>query len=723
MIRCTNCGKELADGSKFCDGCGAKQCEYLICPSCGELNEPDNTFCQSCGASVKIPVVPIQSDSAIKEKKKRSKKAIIFSAIGVIVVVAILVPILLIFGGEETKNSFALYLKDGNMYFSDLERGGESIRITSNLVDEDYASSEAGGFDYKTRISEDGKYIFFPDRFESGDDGYNLYYRELGNTEAASVKIDSDVRTYVINDNATIVTYRKGSERNLYQYKLADSSKNKIGSEVYSYDVSDDGKKVIYQNSEDDLYFVKDGEKVKIAGEVSRIEYYSDNFTTLYYIKDEALYKYANGEKTKIVSDVSSVFKIYDSGEIYYITSRLEEHCLADYVEDDMAEADATIEKAETPDYPTAPTRSDYDSYDEFTTAYEAYYREYKRLKEEYDEAVEAYWAKYDRDELRNELSETKISQTKYSLWFYDGTKAELVTDEFFLGYNYEYPCASETPVIAYRQSKQSDMQKSIKLSSVNSVIEVKNQVDEGTSFEYEACAAVKGTAKTLVGENATVTWFLVNDAGTMIYYADNVDNGYGDLYRVTVDNGAVGKPELYDSDVDVYPDLCRYLDDSTLVYFKDYSYEDGGDMYIGKRMVDSGARSGYLNGNNPGEFYYYSDYNYDKYYGTLKCWDGKKSVTIADDVYHGFRISEGHVLYATDYNENRQNYTLYIYDGKNSTKIADDVYSYDILPDGRVLYLYDYSTKYHKGELYVWNGGKAKKIDDDVVYLFGYWN
>lgn len=164
------------------------------------------------------------------------------------------------------------------------------------------------------------------------------------------------------------------------------------------------------------------------------------------------------------------------------------------------------------------------------------------------------------------------------------------------------------------------------------------------------------------------------------------------------------------------------YLDDSTLVYFKDYSYEDGWDMYIGKRMVDSGVVSGYWNSNNSGEFYYYSDYNYDKDYGTLKFWDGKKSVTIADDVYY-FTIREGRILYTTDYNDNRENCTLYIYDGKNSTKIADDVYSFDVLPDGRVLYLYDYSIKYHKGELYEWNGGKAKKIDDDVVYLFSLWH
>lgn len=723
MIRCTNCGKELADGSKFCDGCGAKQQERLICPSCGAQNEPDNTFCHSCGASVKTVVAPPQPVPVTRRKRNVPKKAIIFSAIGVVVVVAILVPILLIFGGEETENSFAFYLKDGNMYFSDLGQGGEPIRITSNLVDEDRAYAEADGFDYKTKISEDGKYIFFPDRFESGDDWYNLYYRELGNTEAASVKIDSDVRSYWINDNATIVTYRKGSESNLYQYKLADGSKNKIGSEVYFYYVSDDGKKVIYRNSEDDLYFVKDGEKVKIAGEVSYIERYTDDFTTLYYFKDEALYKYANGEKTKIVSDVSSVLNIYDSGEIYYVTSREEEHCLMDYIEDDMAEADAAITAAPTtPDYPTMPTRSDYDSYDEFTVAYEAYYRECERIQEEYYAAKEAYWDKRDRDELRDDLSGTKISQTKYSLWFYDGTKAELITDEYFLGYNYEYHCASETPVIAYKQNKQSTISKSIKLSSVDSVTEVKDLVDEGTSFEYEACAAVKGTAKTLVGENATVTWFLVNNAGTMIYYADNVDNGYGDLYRVAVDDGAVGKPELYDSDVNADPGRCRYLDDSTLVYFKDYSYEDGGDMYIGKRMVDSGVLSRYWNSNNSGEFYYYSDYNYDKDYGTLKFWDGKKSVTIADDAFYS-RISEGHVLYGTDYNDDRENCTLYIYDGKNSTKIADDVYSFDVLPDGRVLYLYDYSIKYHKGELYEWNGGKAKKIDDDVVYLFSLWH
>lgn len=182
----TNCGKELPDGSKFCDGCGAKRQEYLICPSCGAKNKSDHASCQSCGASVKKVAAPIQLTSASTKEKKRHKKS----------------------------------------------------------------------------------------------------------------------------------------------------------------------------------------------------EYTQHNRNT---------------------------------GEIYYTTSRVEEHCLMDYIEDDTAEKDATIAMPETPNYPAEPTRSRYDSYNEYASAYNAWEREYNRPKDGYVAVREAYWGKLDRDGLRVGLKAVKIEQTKYS--------------------------------------------------------------------------------------------------------------------------------------------------------------------------------------------------------------------------------------------------------------------------------------------------------------------
>ena len=36
MLTCTKCNKELSDGAKFCDGCGARIFETVFCPNCGK---------------------------------------------------------------------------------------------------------------------------------------------------------------------------------------------------------------------------------------------------------------------------------------------------------------------------------------------------------------------------------------------------------------------------------------------------------------------------------------------------------------------------------------------------------------------------------------------------------------------------------------------------------------------------------------------------------------
>lgn len=73
-------------------------------------------------------------------------------------------------------------------------------------------------------------------------------------------------------------------------------------------------------------------------------------------------------------------------------------------------------------------------------------------------------------------------------------------------------------------------------------------------------------------------------------------------------------------------------------------------------------------------------------------------------------------VIYFTDWNAEKEYGTLKVSDDGEVTKIADDVHSYSVTPDGRVLYLDDYSLNYYKGELHEWDNGETRKIDDDVI-------
>ena len=688
MITCPKCNKELSDDTKFCDGCGAQIFETIFCPNCGKQTSTEFAFCQSCGASITEAPAEEKPAAVPTEKKKLPKKAILFGGIGVsVVAVLVLVISLIAGGGGKAKNDFTLYLKDSEIFFSDLKKDSESWQLTSRLVDtgdvdNDNLASAANTLSSYICTSEDGKYIFFLDKIGNDDDGFNLYYREIAKPEAEAIKVDSDVRSYTVNSSATIVTYLKGDERNLYQYELAEDSKDKVASEVKGFEVSDDGAKIGYINSEGGLYLQYAGkDKEKIASEVSSLEYLTENFKTVYYIKEGSLYKQVEGEDcVKIASDVYDVIKIYETGEIYYLTSEAGEVSLMDYVTDDMKATDASITKPSYPDYPnypSCPSWLDYDTDAEYDAAYAAYKKawedwdaEYTRMTTEYNAARDAYLAKKNRDELRADLEEKTLEQSSYSLCFYNGTEAAVITDAFN---NSDYTYAFDAPVIIYEAYNQSSLEK-VKLSEVKSVYDIEEMVKAALFSSSERYIAVKTTA-TVVEQEKEARNFRINSSGTVVYYIDDIldEKSYGELYCITIANGVVGKAEVYDSDV--YTGYCQFTGDDKFEYYKDY--KDGkGELYVNKTKID-----------------------YDvNIYRTTVCSDSDK------------------VIYLADWNDEKQYGTLKIYQNGESVKIADDVHSFSTMSDERILYLYDYSLNYYKGELHIWENGKTRKIDDDVV-------
>ena len=91
MIRCPKCNKELEDGSKFCDACGARIYETIYCPNCGEPTSTEFAFCQKCGAPITEDIeVPADSAAPAQPQEKQSHlralpgKAIALGGIAVI---------------------------------------------------------------------------------------------------------------------------------------------------------------------------------------------------------------------------------------------------------------------------------------------------------------------------------------------------------------------------------------------------------------------------------------------------------------------------------------------------------------------------------------------------------------------------------------------------------------------------------------------------------------
>lgn len=264
------------------------------------------------------------------------------------------------------------------------------------------------------------------------------------------------------------------------------------------------------------------------------------------------------------------------------------------------------------------------------------------------------------------------LGQFQYSLCFYNGAEETVLTDALS---EYSYLCASDVPVIVY-EAYASLSTKPVKLSEIETVDDAETMFEAALSSSSERYVAVAGTA-TAIAQEKEAKGFRINASGTMIYYIDNIpeEKNYGDLYRISISNGVPGKPEVYDNDV--YTGGHCFISDTEFQYFKDY--KDGqGELYINKDKIGFDV-----------------------------------------EVYRVSADSDlGKVFYFTDWDDDRYRGTLRVYDRNESVKIADDVQSYSAMPDGRVLYLCDYSLNYYKGELREWSDGETKKIDDDVICM-----
>ena len=376
-------------------------------------------------------------------------------------------------------------------------------------------------------------------------------------------------------------------------------------------------------------------------------------------MKDEGLYRQEKGEETatKILSGNVDVMKIYDTGEIYYTKEKVEEINLADYVIDDMADADAAITVPESPVYPFG---WEYDTDEAYNAAVEKYNIAY----EKYEAAYDNYLKKMERDNIRSAIQGYTMEKSRDTLYYYDGKESELISDV------YNLKCAADRTVIGY--SKYGTVSTKVKLSEVTDLEEVEEMVrDELSSSEGQYVAVGKQTY-TLLEESRTCSECFTAD-GKMLYFvadvvSDELDEEYGNLYKATVTDKGVQKPELVDSNVYAYG-VCAI--EKSVVYYKNSENE----LWTDGRKISEDV----------------------------------KYISIYDD--------DPAVYYCTDWDEENDSGTLKMYRDGEVTKIREDVYSWIRKEDG-ILYLQDYDEDSGRGALYLYKNGKSEKISDDVNYI-----
>ena len=156
------------------------------------------------------------------------------------------------------------------------------------------------------------------------------------------------------------------------------------------------------------------------------------------------------------------------------------------------------------------------------------------------------------------------------------------------------------------------------------------------------------------------VTEVRPDEEGSTLYYTEEIGGGLYDLYCVTVKDGKMGAPRLWEGDIQSYL-VCG----NTALCVK-----DGSDLYVngvclGYDVSDTSiAASG-------GKIAFLADC--DAVGGSLCLWEGKKSSALRDDVRMLGFTAKGELYYLCDVGKTSGKGSLYLH-GTKPTLIAEDV-------------------------------------------------
>ncbi|MCL1829595.1 MAG: zinc-ribbon domain-containing protein [Oscillospiraceae bacterium] len=783
---CAECGAVLQEGAVFCSKCGTKvdppepkpetdpapplapppefapppspaetgsapPPETVFCSVCGAMTSSDFAACPACGhvfAEDEITEAADQSGESENRISGAKKKRFIVAAAALAVVVIACAAFFIFRGGFFSNASPSVngvvYVKDKEIRYAEL-KDMKPFDLTDRLL-ENTGGRDPGASDYRQLtslifFSDDGRYVFYPDRVDYVGESLSYYWRDLkakGSEKDAVVKADGDIggdcEPFLTKDGGKFF-YLKSDGR-FYVYDRKSGEKTKLSDDVSEFYVSAAGDYVIFDVFSDGEYSVYEMTLKGISGEKTKIDSNSVitgafiDEKTLFYRKEGSLYIKEHGkDREKIASDVYRVMAVTPLKTAYYLKSEEITLKLSSFMNDDMRFADAELAAPLQPVYPKEPAypniadfeertwvsssygsatnpdtgergywdyETDYEAYDEawenYSEEYERWIEAYENLMTSFSEAMALYEGKEARDRLRELLDddENALTFTLTGLYYYSPqTGGALLAEDVAVDYWYghKYAVSREIPVIVYQKYLPSSASGDLTMSKI---------ADEyGERFyAYDVIRDLKYKASTLrgvsdgvyvaAGDNESelecykARGFTIGPGGD-IYFLDsfNDEKGYGTLTKVTVSSGTVSSPVALDEDVMSYHPGNG---GKSVYYFKNLK-NGSGDLYL----------------------------------------DGK---LLADDVFmpsvYNFKDSDA-LLYLTDYSERTGRGFLRLLKGGSETKISDDVSRFSPLSEKHVAFLADYNRERERGDLILWASGKTAVMDTDVTELLTY--
>lgn len=763
---CSNCNAEVKEGSNFCSKCGIKLefQDIFLCPTCGAKINPDSNFCSKCGTRLvedfheissenNNETIPNENLSKSKPEvnyndnmpenvyndsitaNKSGKTKVKFSRGKITTVItALIIVIIAVFAGiltlnRKTGSPFIMYIKDQELNFSYLSKA-KPFELTNKLVDSNdvYSTDEFYDLNYFIHVSEDHKYIFYPD--EIGDYEFSIYWRELkADKSKESHKIDSGLIIYMtISKNGDKMFYLKGTERKLYVYDRKKDEKSKLDENVMNLYVSDDGDYIIYTALSDGMFNIYEmhlngikGEKSKIDSNKATFSLYPEyiaaypNSKKVFYLKDDNLYvKENNKDKVKIASKVSNVISVVNEKSVYYIKEEEVKVSLDKFVADDLLDTDKAIVEPATPSYPDEPIypdmsdytyqkwyssywgyeynsdldewgywieETDWDRYNEAIDQYKKDYakweNEYNRLTEEYTDNYNLYEEKLLRDKIRNELKDSvnAITYKKHKLYYWNGETETLIADNLSLEYPFyqsDITTSLKVPVVIYKKYSDLDsktyMMSDLFIDDYYDIVDnLRNRIQLTRSITDKIYIAYEDKEYP-VETKAAIKWTISDDYN--IYYMDeyNRDKMVYTLNKIKLSDTGIDSPVKVDENV---TDYCL-LNGDRLIYYREIK-EGSGDIYQdGKQLATDVYFDSIVSIKDSDALFYMIDYSTSNDEGTLCCLIKDKQVTVSDNVYSFIPVSEKNIVYLKDYDTDREKGDLVLYQG-NKKKVTID--------------------------------------------------
>lgn len=630
-MKCSNCGEMLDEGASFCPNCGNRveeKEEILIantCPVCHTECDNDDAFCPNCGHnlsgesnndSIKPDVknITTKNPKNSTSSKKGSGKIIGIIAAIAVAIVALVIAAAFILNHLKPKNGGVgslVYLKDNefvNHY------GSKEIEIGDRIFKD---KDDIYNIGYRVSFTKDGSKLLYPQKYENGT--FSLYVSNPHSKRDSGTKIDTEVVSYELAGNNKVVYIKRGKSEGLYVSDF-DGNREKIDDNATGFWISDNGKCVLYIQSNNDtldLYkaelSLKDSPE-KIASKIDYVVGNTKNFDLIYYKKNDALYEIENfGDSEKILTHAADVYVKND---------------------EDIISLYVLVNKDELQSIPLKSLVKD------------------ANVKPDYD--LETMLSDYLTDYYEHELY--YYSKRSGKLLLADGNISCCVGGgEAFL---YRVLTGKAEDKLSIEELNKMDHDERIDaidiFKSRNSIFRI-----NVSGYDY----AVDNSFEDYHWNEGCYCWY---DKSTNTSYLDLIDNENNASVLAKVSLASGGKIEKICDD---FAGSAGFVNGR--VYYLTESEDDGYELYADGKLIDSDVEY-FFGGRDKESLLYIKDS--DGTEGTLMIHKEGKPSKISDDVYSSFTSQNGDVALLTDYDEEDLEGDLKLYHNGKTQKIDSGV-------------------------------------------------